>query len=266
MTAVVLFLSSSLWSQETGTGQSSAPPALSAEEIETVEACIKQLGSDKLDERNASSRKLIALGPRIKPVIAERLSKLNGNDSAELRQVFDAINIIYIVMDTSQGSIELELYPGKAPQTVKNFMSYVENKFYDGTIFHRVINNFIVQGGGYTAEMKEKEARTPVKNEADNGLKNATGSLAMARTADPNSATAQFFINVADNVALDHSGQTMPGRGYCVFGKVIGGMDVVNKINAAKTGDAKATVQGQAVSFSDVPIEPVIIKSIREKK
>jgi peptidyl-prolyl cis-trans isomerase B (cyclophilin B) len=171
-----------------------------------------------------------------------------------------------VVIETSMGTIEAELYPDKAPETVKNFLMYTNDKFYDGTIFHRVMGTFMIQGGGFTPDMKEKETKAPIKNEADNGLKNTNGTLAMARLQDPNSASAQFFINVADNDFLNHSGKTMRGWGYAVFGKVIKGMDVVNKIKDVQTKTVDITVQGQTFPAENVPTETVTIKSIREKK
>jgi len=160
-----------------------------------------------------------------------------------------------ILMETSLGNIKIELDQAKAPITVKNFLSYVDEKFYDGTIFHRVIGNFMIQGGGFTADMQQKRVKAPIKNEAGNGLKNMTGTLAMARTNVVDSATAQFFINVVDNDFLDHQNTTSQGFGYAVFGKVIQGMDVVEKIKAVKTGSK--------MGFSDVPAEAVVIKSVK---
>jgi cyclophilin family peptidyl-prolyl cis-trans isomerase len=153
-----------------------------------------------------------------------------------------------VVMETSLGTIKIELDEEKAPITVKNFLSYVDDKFYDGTIFHRVIKNFMIQGGGFEPGMKEKETKPPIKNESGNGLSNVRGAIAMARTQDLNSATAQFYVNVVDNLALD-------APQYCVFGKVIDGMDVVDKIREAKTGRKKG--------HADVPLEDIIIKSVR---
>ena len=141
-----------------------------------------------------------------------------------------------VTLHTSMGDITLELDAEKAPKTVANFLQYARDGFYDGTIFHRVINNFMIQGGGMTADMTQKTTRAPVENEANNGLKNKTGTIAMARTNDPHSATAQFFINVADNDFLDHRAPTAQGWGYAVFGKVTAGMDVVEKIKAVATG------------------------------
>jgi cyclophilin family peptidyl-prolyl cis-trans isomerase len=155
-----------------------------------------------------------------------------------------------VVMKTSLGSVTMELYPDKAPETVKNFLQYVNDKFYDGTIFHRVISTFMVQGGGMDAAMNKKATRSPIKNEAANGLQNKVGAIAMARTGDPHSATAQFFINVKDNGFLDKA-QAQDGWGYCVFGKVTAGMDVVDKIKAVPTG------------AQDVPKTQVVIESIR---
>lgn len=163
-----------------------------------------------------------------------------------------------IVIKTNKGDIEAELFEDKAPKTVKNFLSYVDKGHYKGTIFHRVINNFMIQGGGFDKDMKEKSTGAPIENEATNGLKNETGTLAMARTMDVNSATAQFFINVADNSFLDHRDKTPQGYGYAVFGKVTAGMPVVNMIKAVKTGS-----RGM---YEDVPMEPVVILDITKKK
>jgi len=159
-----------------------------------------------------------------------------------------------IVMTTSFGDIKIELNNEKAPETAANFEQYVKDGFYDGTIFHRVIDNFMVQGGGMETGMKEKTTREPIKNEADNGLSNSLGTIAMARTMDPNSATAQFFINVADNKFLDHRAPTPDGWGYCVFGEVVEGMDVVEKIKNVST-----TNHGM---HQDVPAEDVIITKV----
>ena len=158
-----------------------------------------------------------------------------------------------VLMETSMGDIKIELDPQKAPITVKNFLEYVDKKHYDGTIFHRVIGDFMIQGGGFTPDMKEKDNDFPIKNEAGNGLSNTRGTIAMARTNDPHSATDQFFINVVDNsTKLDR----MPGSaGYAVFGKVIDGMDVVDKIRKVDTRDF--------MGHGDVPVEPVHIKSVR---
>jgi cyclophilin family peptidyl-prolyl cis-trans isomerase len=156
-----------------------------------------------------------------------------------------------VVMETSEGTIKIELWPDKAPKTVENFLSYVDEKFYDDTIFHRVIANFMIQGGGLTAGMTPKQTHAPIKNEARADLKNVRGTIAMARTGVVDSATAQFFINVVDNPFLDHAGETPRDFGYAVFGKVIDGMDVADKIRRVQTG------QG------DVPVKVMLIKSIR---
>ena len=157
-----------------------------------------------------------------------------------------------VVLDTSLGSITLELFADAAPASTKNFLGYVERGFYDGTVFHRVIPGFMIQGGGFTDDMVRKPTRDPITNEADNGRVNQRGTLAMARTSDPHSATAQFFINVVDNDFLNHSGKTPRGWGYAVFGRVTAGMDVVDAIAAVQTGRANG--------MSDVPLEPVIIR------
>ncbi|MFX4228268.1 MAG: peptidylprolyl isomerase [Porticoccaceae bacterium] len=153
---------------------------------------------------------------------------------------------------TNFGTISIALDFENAPKSAENFQQYCEEGFYDGTIFHRVINGFMIQGGGMTEDMSQKTTRAPIENEADNGLKNAKGTLAMARTGDPHSATAQFFINVSDNDFLNHTGKNPQGWGYAVFGKVIDGMDVVEKIKVLKTGN-----RGM---HRDVPVEPVIIE------
>jgi peptidyl-prolyl cis-trans isomerase B (cyclophilin B) len=141
-----------------------------------------------------------------------------------------------VVLETSKGAITIELYPDKAPKTVENFLSYVKAGHYDGTVFHRVIDGFMVQGGGFDAKLVQKPTRAAIQNEADNGLKNKRGTVAMARTGDPHSATAQFFINTVDNAFLDHKSKDASGWGYTVFGKVVTGMDVVDAIGKSKTG------------------------------
>jgi peptidyl-prolyl cis-trans isomerase B (cyclophilin B) len=158
-----------------------------------------------------------------------------------------------VEMETSKGKFVIELYPEKAPDTVKNFLNYVDTKFYDGTIFHRVIPKFMIQGGGFTADMKRKSAGAPIKNEADNGLKNERGTIAMARTNDPHSATAQFFINTVNNDFLNHKSKTTQGWGYVVFGKIVTGMDVVDAISSVKT-----VMRGM---YRDVPEEIIDIRN-----
>jgi len=160
-----------------------------------------------------------------------------------------------VKVDTNLGSFVIELYPEKAPKTVENFLQYVRDGFYDGTLFHRVIDGFMIQGGGFTPDFERKQTRAPIVNEADNGLKNTRGTIAMARTMDPHSATAQFFINVKDNPFLDHTGKTPRGWGYAVFGKVVEGMDVVDKIRKVRTGPG-------GLFPKDVPQEPVVIEKM----
>jgi peptidyl-prolyl cis-trans isomerase B (cyclophilin B) len=156
-----------------------------------------------------------------------------------------------VKLQTSMGDITLELFPDKAPATVANFLEYVKSGFYDGTVFHRVINGFMIQGGGLDAKMSKKPTRAPIKNEADNGLTNDAYTVAMARTNDPNSATAQFFINTVNNTFLNHTSKTPQGWGYAVFGKVVKGKEVVDKIKAVPTA-----TKGM---YENVPVEPVTI-------
>jgi len=160
-----------------------------------------------------------------------------------------------VLLQTSLGDIKIELYRDKAPITVDNFLRYVNDHFYDGTIFHRVIPNFMIQGGGFDKEMRQKPTRPPIKNEANNGLKNTAGTIAMARTSAVDSATSQFFINTKDNPFLDHRDNSPAGYGYAVFGKVVEGMDVVHKIEHVKTGSR--------AGHRDVPLEPVVLHSVR---
>ncbi len=166
-------------------------------------------------------------------------------------QIASASDAPIVKVKTSHGNIVLQLDAKAAPNTVANFIKYVEDGFYNDTIFHRVITDFMIQGGGFDAQLKKKDTRAPIKNEADNGLKNVRGSIAMARTQDPNSATAQFFINTVDNDFLNYSAPNLRGWGYAVFGKVIEGMETVDKIRAVATGN-----RGM---FRDVPVEPVTI-------
>jgi len=158
-----------------------------------------------------------------------------------------------VLLKTSKGDITMELYPAKAPITVQNILDYVEAKFYDGLIFHRVIPNFMIQCGGMDADMRQKTGNGPIKNEAGNGLKNTRGSVAMARTDVVDSATSQFFINLKDNAFLNHKDDTPQGFGYCVFGKVVAGMDVVDAIAKVATANKRG--------HGDVPVEPVTILS-----
>ncbi|WP_089729159.1 peptidylprolyl isomerase [Candidatus Thiosymbion oneisti] len=163
-------------------------------------------------------------------------------------------------IETSKGPITVELYPDQAPATVANFLEYVDAGFYTGTVFHRVIKGFMIQGGGFDKEMRKKATRAPIKNEADNGLKNKRGTLAMARTMEPHSATAQFFINHKDNAFLDHKSKDRRGWGYAVFGKVTDGMEVVDEIAATPTG--AFSKDGKDVFSKDVPKDGVVIEKI----
>jgi peptidyl-prolyl cis-trans isomerase B (cyclophilin B) len=156
-----------------------------------------------------------------------------------------------VILDTTKGQITIELYPEKAPATVQNFLAYVDAGFYNGTIFHRVIPGFMIQGGGFTSDMQHKPTRPSIQIESDNGLKNLRGTIAMARTQDPNSATAQFFINSVDNTSLNFTAKTVQGWGYAVFGKVVQGMEVVDEISKVKTG------------ARDVPVDPVVINTAK---
>ena len=160
-----------------------------------------------------------------------------------------------LVFETNRGDFVVELYPEKAPKTVANFISYVNAGFYKDTIFHRVINRFMIQGGGFTADMVEKETRAPIINEAGNGLLNDVGTLAMARTANPNSATAQFFINLENNQFLNYQSPDPELIGYCVFGRVLKGMDVVREIASAPTGNSGP--------YTDVPKSKIVIQQVR---
>jgi cyclophilin family peptidyl-prolyl cis-trans isomerase len=169
-----------------------------------------------------------------------------------------------VLIDTSMGPIKVELYESRAPITVKNFLKYADDKFYDGTIFHRVIPTFMIQGGGFMPDMVEKKTRSTIPNESSNGLTNDRGTLAMARTSEPNSASSQFFINVKDNSFLNRA-EAQDKVGYAVFGKVIEGMDLVDKIKEVptKTDLVDVPAAGRKMPMEDVPVEPVIIKSVR---
>ena len=159
-----------------------------------------------------------------------------------------------VLIETSKGAITVEVFPAQSPKSSENFLGYVRNGFYDGTVFHRVIPGFMIQGGGMTADMAEKQNGQPIANEADNGLKNLRGTLAMARTMEPDSATSQFFINVADNGFLNHRGKSMQGWGYAVFGRVVEGMDVVDAIVAVP--------RGRRGPHDDVPLEAVVMQRV----
>lgn len=170
---------------------------------------------------------------------------------------FQAQAATLVEFDTTQGSFTVELYPEKAPKTVDNFLGYVKDGFYENTIFHRVINRFMIQGGGFTRDMTEKPTRAPIRNESNNGLENQIGTIAMARTPDPDSATAQFFINTGDNQFLNYTSPEPDTVGYCVFGKVVSGMEVIHKIGVMPT----TSVSG----YADVPIKPIVIKHVKLK-
>lgn len=160
-----------------------------------------------------------------------------------------------IHMKTNYGTVVLELNPDKAPKTVANFLAYAKNGFYDGTLFHRVIDKFVVQGGGFGPGMTQKLTRPPIENEANNGLRNSRGTLAMARATDPHSATSQFFINIVDNDFLNYTAPTPSGWGYCVFGKVVDGMHIVDQI--------KGVVTGSKLGHKDVPLSDVLIEKMQ---
>ena len=162
----------------------------------------------------------------------------------------------HVVVTTNHGSFTIALDAARAPKTVENFLAYVDGGHYDGTIFHRVIDGFMIQGGGYDQSYEKRPTRAPVQNEADNGLKNTKGNVAMARTSDPHSATAQFFVNVADNAFLDHTAKNDRGWGYTVFGKVTSGMEVVDKLRSVRTGSGGPFPK-------DAPLEPLVIESVR---
>ncbi|MAS00082.1 MAG: peptidylprolyl isomerase [Nitrosomonadales bacterium] len=185
----------------------------------------------------------------IKIIIFNIFFLLSFNVSSESSNIY--------VIETNRGNISIEVYPEKAPTTVRNFQNYVEKEFYNGLIFHRIIPNFMIQGGGFDKNMMQKKTNDPIKNESNNGLKNKPYTLAMARTNDPHSATSQFFINLIDNSYLNYTGKSANKIGYCVFGEVIEGKDVVDKIGNLKTQMKNG--------FSDVPIKNVIIKSIKRR-
>lgn len=183
--------------------------------------------------------------------IEEQETELEEPETRDTAKVENPV----VLMETSMGGIKIELFKEEAPITVKNFMDYVNEKFYDGTIFHRVIPNFVIQGGGFTEDMTKKTTHPPIKNEAGNGISNTRGTVAMARTPYINSATSQFFINLRDNTALDHRDESSGGYGYCVFGKLIDGMDVVDSISRVP--------RERRGGHENVPVKPVIIKSVR---
>jgi cyclophilin family peptidyl-prolyl cis-trans isomerase len=187
--------------------------------------------------------------------IAGQCFAMGGTPPAQEGASMNSNNVI-VVMETSKGTMKIELYQDKAPITVKNFLSYVDSGFYNGTVFHRVIPSFMIQGGGFDPGMVQKPASASIKNEAGNGLSNDRGTIAMARTSDVDSATDQFFINVADNAPLNHQNDTQQGFGYCVFGKVIDGMDTAYAISMVQTHSLGY--------YDDVPVEDVVIRSVKK--
>ncbi|OAI49796.1 hypothetical protein AYO44_06110 [Planctomycetaceae bacterium SCGC AG-212-F19] len=190
--------------------------------------------------------------------------------SATAAQPSNPLNPV-VFIETSMGTITAELYKDKAPKTVENFLAYVDDKFYDGTLFHRVMRDFMIQGGGYEPGLKEKKQRAPIENEAKNGVSNQRGTLAMARLEKPDTAAAEFFINTVDNVRLDYRAypkeRGKDNAGYCVFGKVLAGMDVVDRIELVPTDVRTVQMEVNAkvvpVDYEDVPVQDVVIKSIR---
>lgn len=203
-----------------------------------------------------SQKKETAAKTVSKKTPVKKTGERSGNIKKSTVKKTSAKNPI-VVMKTNMGDMEIELYPQKAPVTVKNFLNYVEQGYYDGLIFHRVIPDFMIQGGGFSQCMDQKETNAPIKIESDNGLKNEKGTIAMARTNDPNSATSQFFINVADNDFLNFREPSIQGYGYAVFGKVVKGMETADKIAGVKTGRYEY--------FSDVPVEFIIIEEVKLK-
>lgn len=220
--------------------------------VSTFILCGIALGGCPKKETNTAFVGVDKGAPAASPDLATK-SVTEKKDQAVKTDQTESANPI-VELTTSMGKIKLELYPKKAPKTVENFLSYVRSGHYNGTIFHRVIDNFMIQGGGFDVDMKQKSTNAPIPNEADNGLSNARGTIAMARTSDPHSATAQFFINVVDNTKLDFQNKT-DGWGYCVFGKVIEGMDVVDKIKVVPTGDKGF--------YQNVPQTPVVIEEAK---
>jgi peptidyl-prolyl cis-trans isomerase B (cyclophilin B) len=200
-------------------------------------------------------RRLIATATLVTALIALTQPALAAAEGGQAGAVSGSAANPQVLIKTSAGDITVDLDPNKAPETVKNFLTYVDEGYYAGTQFHRVIKDFMIQGGGYTADFTEKPTHAPIQNEAENGVKNERGTIAMARTGYPHSATAQFFINQADNAFLNHQARTAKRWGYTVFGHVVNGMDVVDKIAAEPTGTG-------AKGLTDVPKTPVMIESI----
>jgi len=190
------------------------------------------------------------------PPAPDEANRSASSAAAEITpEEIDPMSRPQVHLETSAGNITIELYSAEAPKSVANFLSYVRSGHYDGTIFHRVIPGFMVQGGGFNANMSQKETGAPIENEADNGLRNLRGTICMARTQEPHSATSQFFINTKDNPALDHRDKSIPGWGYAVFGKLTTGLDVMDAIEAVDTGSR--------AGHQDVPLDPVEIETAR---
>jgi cyclophilin family peptidyl-prolyl cis-trans isomerase len=206
---------------------------------------------------NPLTRSPVATATALVLAVALLASCSKGTESPDAASTAGNANPI-VVLKTTEGEIDIELFADKAPLSVANFLSYVDEGFYDGTVFHRVIKDFMVQGGGYDGAREKKPTREPIKNEASNGLKNEVGTVAMARTSVPDSATSQFFINTENNAFLDHRDESPEGYGYAVFGKVIRGLDVVEKIEATPTDDAGG-------AFRNFPKSPIVIESARRK-
>jgi cyclophilin family peptidyl-prolyl cis-trans isomerase len=222
--------------------------------------CVKKGNDQKAPEEQKASEKAevkesdepVRMDSNVGDVeIEEEKTEIEEPESYNITGVKNPVALI----ETSMGNIKIELFKEQAPISVKNFIDYVNENFYDGTIFHRVIPNFVVQAGGFTEDMTKKTTRPPIKNEAGNGISNSRGTVAMARTPYINSATSQFYINLRDNTNLDHRDETSEGYGYCVFGRVIDGMDVVDSISRVP--------RERKGPHSDVPVKPVIIKSVR---
>lgn len=245
-------------------GEEASPTGAHADGLSrpAFEKLIQQLGHADFSLREKAAADLRKLGRRaekeLRSAVAAETDAEIVSRCRTLLADCELDGLRGAIIETSLGSIEIELFPDKAPQTVRNFATYVKDGFYSDTTFHRVISGFMIQGGGFTNDMTEKKTRAPIPNEAANGLKNAAGTIAMARMhGDARSATAQFFINLIDNVTLDHRGTTDHDWGYCVFGRVVKGMETIEAI--------KAVPAGEHGIHRDVPRDPVVIKSIKLK-
>lgn len=246
--------------QNNAVPEAPAPEAVAAEVVETAvpEAEASVAETEEVAEETSAAEPVEAAVEKEETAPAPAAPKVEKEPAVPVTppaEIEKEDNIVHVQLMTTEGNILLELYPDEAPETVENFLKYVRDGFYDETVFHRVINNFMIQGGGFNLNMDRKETGEPIRNEADNGLKNERGTVAMARTGEPHSATAQFFINVIDNDFLNYTAPSGQGWGYCVFGRVIDGMDTVDKIRVAETG-----THGY---FRDVPKQPIVIRSAR---